>query len=344
MHKFQNTLDVVITHESTDIMSNFLQGEIISYHFAVHFNMHVPLKPRCERIIKFRKVKETDASRFATDLQKALVPLTFPNLAELSKLVDGYSQVVSSVLDQHAPLKTKRVESKHCQQWYCSDIGDVVRNWRNLERIWRGDIKNKDKWAAFNKQQKVTQVIIKKREKGYYHLLFLEKASNPKEVFRIRNALLARNNISPLPKCSSLTELANGLSNFFVDKMMSIRDNIINTHFNGIQPTAVEPVSALDFPEMDSFHHVSESSYKKRIRELSSKRCKLDPMPTMLLKSVVEVITPVIPCIINVSLLSGEFSKTLKDVLLQPLIKKMGLELFFKSFHLISHLSYILSW
>ena len=167
---------------------------------------------------------------------------------------------MSSVLDQHALLKTKSVESKHYQPWYCSDIADAVRNYRKLERTWRADIKNKDKWAAFNKQWNVTQVFIRKREKKYYHLLFLEKASNPKELFRIANALLARNNISPLPKCSSLIELANGFNDFFVDKITIITDNIINTHFNGIQPTPVEPVSELNIPEMDSFHCVSERS------------------------------------------------------------------------------------
>ena len=67
-HKCQNILDLVITHESTDIMSNFLQREMISANFAVHFNMHIPSKPRHNWIIKFRKVKEIDASSFATDL------------------------------------------------------------------------------------------------------------------------------------------------------------------------------------------------------------------------------------------------------------------------------------
>ena len=225
--------------------------------------MYIPSKPRHERIIKFRKVKEKDVSRFATDPWKALIHLTFPDLDELSKLVDSYNQVVSSVLVQHAPLKTKRGDSKCYQPWFCSDIGDVVRNCRKLVRTCRADIKNKGKWAAFNKQQKVTQVIIKKREKEYYHLLFLKKASNPKEVFRIANDLLARKNTSPLPKCSWLTELANGFNDFFVDKIPIIRDNIISTHFNGIQPTPVEPVSEIDFPEMDSFHHVSERSVEK---------------------------------------------------------------------------------
>ena len=84
--------------------------------------------------------------------------------------MDGYNQVVSSVLDQYATLKTKIFESECYQPSYCSDIGNVVRNHRKLERTWGANIKNKDKWAAFSKQQKVTQVIIKKREEEYYHL------------------------------------------------------------------------------------------------------------------------------------------------------------------------------
>ena len=168
------------------------------------FDLHIPSRPKLERIIKLRKVKEIDASSFATDLQKAFIPVTSPDLDELSKLVDGYNHAVASVLDQHAPLKTKRVVYECYQQWYCSEIGDAVRNHRKLERIWRADVKNKDKWAAFNKQRKVTQVTIKKREREYYHLLF-----TPEEGFNITNALLARNNISPLPECSFLTELAN---------------------------------------------------------------------------------------------------------------------------------------
>ena len=56
---------------------------------------------------------------------------------------------------------------------------------------------------------------------------------------------------------------------------------------------------------------------------------------------MVEVVTPVIAHIINVSLLPGEFSKNLKDALLKPLIKKMGLEFFFKSFYPISSVSYV---
>ena len=209
-----------------------------------------------------------------------------------------------------------------------------------MERSWRADVKSKDKWAAFDKQRKITQAIIKKREREYYHLLFTEKASNPKEVFNIANALLARRNISPLPECSSITEPANDFNNFF-DKITTIRNNIINTQFNGMKPTPVEPVNGANISEMSSFQSILERDVERRIRKLPSKNCELDPMLTTLLKSIFDVVTPVITHIINMSLLSGEFCQNLKLAHLKPLIKKTGLDLIFKSFHPVSNLSYI---
>ena len=56
---------------------------------------------------------------------------------------------------------------------------------------------------------------------------------------------------------------------------------------------------------------------------------------------MVDVVTPVITCVINMSLLSGEFYKNLKVAHVKPLINKMGLDLVFKSFCPVSNLSYI---
>ena len=161
-------------------------------------------------------------------------------------------------------------------------------------------------------------------------------------MFNIANALLARNNISPLPECSSLKELANDFTKCFVGKITTIRDNIINTHFNGIKPTPVKPVNESSISEMNSFQSILERDVEKRKRKLPSKSCELDLVLTTLLKSMVDVVTPVITCIINMSLLSGKFYKNLKVANLKPLIKKMGLDLVFKLFHPVSNLSYIL--
>ena len=125
----------------------------------------------------------------------------------------------------------------------------------------------------------MTQDIIKKKEKEYYHQLFIEKETNPKEVFNVANALLARNSIRPLPEWSSLMELANDFNIFFADKITTIRDNIINTQFNGIKPTPVEPVNESVILEMNSFQSILERDVEKRISKLPSKSCELDLMP-----------------------------------------------------------------
>ena len=56
MHKSQNTLDLVITHENVNIVSNFVQGEMISDQFTVLFDLHIPTRPKQEKIIRFRQV------------------------------------------------------------------------------------------------------------------------------------------------------------------------------------------------------------------------------------------------------------------------------------------------
>ena len=93
---------------------------------------------------------------------------------------------------------------------------------------------------------------------------------------------------------------------------------------------------------MKSFQNILERDVEKRIRKLPSMSCQLDPMPTTLHKTMVDVVTTVLTCIINMSLFSGEFYKNLKVVHLKPLIKKTGLDPVFKSFCPVSNLSYIL--
>ena len=108
-----------------------------------------------------------------------------------------------------------------------------------------------------------------------------------------------------------------------------------------LSPLQFEPVNEANISEMSSFQSILERDVERRIRKLPSKSCELDQMLTTLLKSVVDVVTSVITCIINMSLLSGEFCQNLKLAHLKPLIKKTGLDLIFKSFHPVSNFSYI---
>ena len=69
---------------------------------------------------------------------------------------------------------------------------------------------------------------------------------------------------------------------------------------------------------------------KVTITNAPPKHSELNPIQTTLLRQVIDVVALIITKIINTSLQSGIFLINLKEALLQPLLKKLGLELIFQ--------------
>ena len=64
-------------------------------------------------------------------------------------------------------------------------------------------------------------------------------------------------------------------------------------------------------------------------------------MPTPLVVGCIVILLPVITKVINLSLQRGSVSDQWKCALVYPLLKKLGLDLVFQSFRLVSNLQYI---
>ena len=92
---------------------------------------------------------------------------------------------------------------------------------------------------------------------------------------------------------------------------------------------------------MQSFMPVSSNDITSVISSSPGKHCELDPLPTFMLKQNIGPFSEIIAKIVNTSLQQRVVSKNLKEALLKPLIKSMSLEVFFKSFHPISNLSFL---
>ena len=77
------------------------------------------------------------------------------------------------------------------------------------------------------------------------------------------------------------------------------------------------------------------------VRESSNASFRLDPVPTRLVKSCLDVLAPSITEMVNVSLLSGRIPENWKTAVVIPLLKKPGLDLVYKNFRPVSNLSFI---
>ena len=66
-----------------------------------------------------------------------------------------------------------------------------------------------------------------------------------------------------------------------------------------------------------------------------------DPMSTLMVTSCADVLLPVITKMINLSLNSGEFADDWKCRLINPVLKKPGLNLLYKNYRPVSNLQYV---
>ena len=95
-------------------------------------------------------------------------------------------------------------------------------------------------------------------------------------------------------------------------------------------PTLItQNTSGVPPPAFDSFQQVTVENITKMIMSSPSKSCKLDPLPTWLLKvpEVLKTLAPIITQVVNISLSTGIVPSALKSAYIQPTLKKQGLDL-----------------
>ena len=124
-----------------------------------------------------------------------------------------------------------------------------------------------------------------------------------------------------LPSHTDSKKLANEFNEFYIDKVIKIRDSIpkvavdnkyysrpfTGERLNTFRPTTVEELTDI-------------------IKEFGVKTSVEDPIPAALVKSSIEVLMPVYMELVNKSLSEGSMA-TVKSSVIDPLLKKAGLDI-----------------
>ena len=93
--------------------------------------------------------------------------------------------------------------------------------------------------------------------------------------------------------------------------------------------------------KLDSFVPMSVNDVHYLIMTSSSASCKLEPIPTWLLKRCSSDISPVITKMINLSFQECHFPGSWKIAHVNPLLKRSALDAEFANFRLVSNLSFV---
>ena len=134
---------------------------------------------------------------------------------------------------------------------------------------------------------------------------------------------------------TSVTYTADDFSTFFTRKVDTIR---------ATTPTAPAPMieHRQVFPPLASFNNMTVEEVSQILRKTQNKQCKLDPMPTWLVKELFDVLVPIITSMATASFTHGLFPDSHKHAVVRSRIKKPSLDsLDIKSYRPISNLSLV---
>ena len=147
----------------------------------------------------------------------------------------------------------------------------------------------------------------------YYPDCINETSDNPRTLWKTISNILHRTQSLSIPAFSDKKSLSESFSNFF-SKIEKIGMNF----FNDIKSARVAS-------RMFCFKLATADEVRKLIINSPTKACDLDPIPTELLESCLNVLLVPITQMVNLSLSSGVFLDIFKTSHVMPLLKKPSL-------------------
>jgi hypothetical protein len=237
------------------------------------------------------------------------------------------------VLDNHAPLKTRSVPVRPSAPWIGEEIREAKNALRRAEKV-ANHTKLTVHREMFVYHRKLLKGLHRSAKKEHY-IKKLADCTSAKLFYGVADDLLGRKTEPQLPNNIPATDIPNAFACFMHDKIANIRRELDSRSV----PVTYDPFHGTS---LTCFAPVSEDFVRKLISQSQSKSCSLDPVPTSLLKSCLDDLTPVITRVINHSLLTGSVPPCFKHALVTPLLKKTSLDKnALKNYRPVSNLPYL---
>ena len=119
----------------------------------------------------------------------------------------------------------------HKQPWFTDRIKEEIRVRQKKEFSWIKDPIDYN-YQAFYNQRWYCSNLIKAAQRQFFKEKITENHSNYKEIFRIANKLLGREDELPLPPAEDLITQANQFNDFFIGKIEKIMQDLAPSSMN----------------------------------------------------------------------------------------------------------------
>ena len=247
-HKMGHTLDIVATLNSNPLVKDIKAMEYdISHHFLVDFLVTCRPVQRQHKIISYRNTKAIESNKFTEDINDKLNKLPQGTFGEKMKY---YNDIMAEVLNEHAPLKSKKVKIIPDAPWFDGEYDNLRKLRRKAERLYKktGLLEHREHFIDLRKQ---TTALAYEKKRSYYDQK-LKDMPNNKTLYSVVNELIDNKQEVVLPMADSDQELADSFMNYFSEKISKIRSkfsvntirNLNDTEYSGPSLSEFEKVTA----------------------------------------------------------------------------------------------------
>jgi hypothetical protein len=354
-HKSGGTLDLVLSSKAVtdnipvqNITVDSISGTS-SDHYLVRFQLPVMLDSNNKTQQNFeekeiRELSKINIDEFRGDLFCS--DLNFSEFEGVDQAVQLFQQVVEDVLDKHAPLVTKKFNTKRSPWWdsKCQEAKSEMRKAQRKVKKFPNDAEAKDNF----KEKCIDKAIIVNRSRNrYYDEKLSAVKGDSRGTYKLINHLLDKEyGTNKLPNGVSDKETAENLQNFFNQKVKNIYSgiekelkNTTSTFNSDMGPNS--DTMCQDF-ELSKFHEIEIDELENIIRELPNKSSDLDVIPMWLFKNCLPELISIVHYIVNESLKTGQFPSQLKFATVKPGLKKPNLDVDeLNNYRPISNLTYL---
>lgn len=143
----------------------------------------------------------------------------------LNVLVKCYDHELRTLLNQHAPEKTKTVTRHSNTPWYNDELRMAKREKRRAERFMRetGLVVHKE---IFKSKSLESWRLLLSAKENYFSEKIAEIGTDQKQLYKITNNLLGKDCGPIFPTRDNKEEMANEFGRFFIGKISTIRDQL----------------------------------------------------------------------------------------------------------------------
>ena len=220
-HNLGHTLDVVITRDEQTLESVTVDPPMLSDHSQIVAKLSVRLPHSHTGVRRVRRCwRQLDIDSVQQDLLQSELVLNPPS--NVDDFFACYNDVLCSLVDKHAPVKSVVIRTRARSPWYDGDCRDMKRKTRCLERKYRRtrDAADLDRWK---KQLDYQRSYFQTKYAIYWSSAVAECRHDSKALWTKLSVLLR-----PPTAASTSGHSVDDFTDFFINKVDDIQSATSN--------------------------------------------------------------------------------------------------------------------